>query len=140
MMNKYDFAGSVGLVHDCLIEESMPGSSQIRERIITKWSTLAAGVCLFFMAALFSWQLSHGSPVMPADSLTETDDCDVTDTETESDTTAPDETDPDTSASDETTAAEPDYSEHKPEDFISRESIIAAYKRVQQRAERKYME
>ena len=116
MMDKYDFAESVGMMHEYFIEESMPGSAQIKERIITKWSTLAAGVCLFFMAALFAWQLSHGSPVTPADSLTETDKYDVTDTETESDT----------ADTDETTAPDPGLYEPKAEDFLTRESIITA--------------
>ena len=73
MMNKYDFAESVGMMHEYFIEESMKGSAQMKERIITKWSTLAASVCLFLAAGLFAWHLSHGNVTpQPIDSIVET--------------------------------------------------------------------
>ena len=109
MMNKYDFAESVGMMHEYFIEESMKGSAQMKERIITKWSTLAASVCLFLAAGLFAWHLSHGNVTPPIDSLVDTTVY-GTDSVTEPDTTAPDttaeDTETDTTAPEETTAPE----------------------------------
>ena len=106
MMNKYDFAESVGMMHEYFIEESMKGSAQMKERIITKWSTLAAGVCLFLAAGLFAWHLSHGNVTPPPiDSLVDTTVYGTEDV-TDSDTTAPQDTDGTTAPDDDTTAPE----------------------------------
>ena len=138
MMNKYDFAESVGMMHEYFIEESMRGSAQMKERIITKWSTLAAGVCLFLSAGLFAWHLSHGNVTpQPVDSLVDTTVYGTGDV-TDSDTTAPDttaegtlvDTDDTTAPDEETTAPEttgsdePEKLTFDPARFSSRESII----------------
>lgn len=132
MMNKYDMAEAVGMMRDVFVEESMKGSSQMKESIITKWSTIAASVCLVIAAALFAGHLANNYGLTPPEgTIGETDIYETDDTEaseTEPGETEPHETEPTETESDTTEPEqkpdEDEFPDLDPAMFESRESII----------------
>lgn len=103
-MDAYELMYELNEVSDYFIMETQKGSSFIRERLIVKWSTVAACVCLVIVSSLLAVYMRGGfSVVTPADSDRDTagyDSAETTDDDI-SDETEPEET--------ETSEPEPEY-------------------------------
>lgn len=80
-MDIFDLMYDLNDVSDYLVMESERRSPQIKERVIVKWSTIAASVCLVLAAVFFAWRVGVGpGHVTPGQTVGETD---ATNTETE---------------------------------------------------------
>lgn len=69
-MDIYDLMYGLNEVSDYLVMETEKRSSQLKERVIIRWSTLAACVCLVVAAAVYSVYIKGGfGPVTPGDTV-----------------------------------------------------------------------
>ena len=96
-MDGFELLYELGEVSDYLVIESKKNSPQMKERIIVRWATSAASVCLVMMAAIFAWCFGGRGgvgPIIPGDTIapvgteSRSDDDYPRDTDTTADTTA----------------------------------------------------
>ena len=108
-MNIYDLMYGLNDVSDYFVIETEKKSGQVRERLIIKWATLAASVCLVAAAVVYSVYMNGGfGHIMPADTVGwETTERETNERETDETTGAGETSD----AADETTGDTDDTSD-----------------------------